>query len=81
MVLPPSPAHASPVEPHWLDRLVVAIELSARGVLTLVDHAAPARLREAYLRLRERHPATDVIVDVRRLAELPHGAKRKFVKR
>lgn len=71
MVLPAPPAHASPVAPHWLDKLVVAIELSAQGVLTLVDNAAPARLREAYLRLRARDPATDVIVDVRRLAELP----------
>jgi tetratricopeptide (TPR) repeat protein len=50
------------------------MELATRGVLTLVDHAAPARLREAYLRLRARDPATDVIVDVRRLAELPVGA-------
>jgi tetratricopeptide (TPR) repeat protein len=50
------------------------MELSARGVLTLVDHASPARLREAYLRLRARDPATDVIVDVRRLAELPPGS-------
>ena len=74
MVLPAPPAHASPPESHWLDRLVVAIELSAQGVLTLVDHAAPARLREAYLRLRAHDAATDVIVDVRRLAELPAGS-------
>lgn len=74
MVLPAPPAHAPPARPHWLDKLVVAIELSAQGVLTLVDHAAPARLREAYLRLRARDPATDVIVDVRRLAELPPGS-------
>jgi len=47
--------------------------LSAQGVLTLVDNAAPARLREAYLRLRARDPATDVIVDVVRLADLPAG--------
>jgi tetratricopeptide (TPR) repeat protein len=74
MVLPAPPAHASLVEAHWLDRLVLAIELSARGVLTLVDGAVPARLREAYLRLRARDPATDVIVDVRRLDELPLGS-------
>src|SRR5688572_2199122 len=73
MVLPAPPAHASPVEPRWFEQLVVAIALSARGVLTLVDHAAPARLREAYLQLRAREPATDVIVDVRRLAVLPPG--------
>jgi hypothetical protein len=73
MVLSASPAHALPAQPHWLDRLVVAIELSAQGVLTLVDNATPARLREAYLRLHTRDPATDVIVDVRRLAELPPG--------
>ncbi|HEX3479817.1 MAG TPA: tetratricopeptide repeat protein [Kofleriaceae bacterium] len=42
-------------------------------MLTLVDHAAPSRLREAYLRLRARDPATDLIVDVQRLAELPSG--------
>lgn len=42
--------------------------------MTLVDHAAPARLREVYLRLRARDPATEVIVDVRRLDELPLGA-------
>jgi tetratricopeptide (TPR) repeat protein len=73
MVLPAPPAHASLVEPHWFDKLVVAIELSAQGVLTLVDNAALTRLREAYLRLRARDPATDLIVDVRRLAELPPG--------
>jgi tetratricopeptide (TPR) repeat protein len=73
MVLPASPAHASPVEPHWFDKVVVAIELSAHGVLTLVDHAAPSRLREAYLRLRARDPETDLIVDVQRLAELSPG--------
>jgi tetratricopeptide (TPR) repeat protein len=50
------------------------MKLATRGVMTLVDHASPARLREAYLRLRARDPATDVIVDVRRLAELPVGA-------
>ncbi len=43
-------------------------------MLTLVDNAVPARLREVYLRLRARDPATDVIVDVRRLVELPPGA-------
>ena len=74
MVLPPPSAHALPVEARWFDGIVVAIELAARGVLTLVDHAAPARLREAYLRLRARDPATEVIVDVRRLDELPVGA-------
>jgi len=42
-------------------------------VLTLVDHAAPSRLREAYLRLRGHDPGADVIVDVQRLAELPTG--------
>jgi hypothetical protein len=73
MVLPAPPAHASPAGSHWLDSLVVAIELSARGVLTLVDRAAPARLREAYLRLRACTPATDVIIDARQLAELPPG--------
>ena len=73
MVLPAPPAHALPAQPRWLDKLVVAIELSAQGVLTLVDNAAPTRLREAYLRLHARDPATDVIVDVRRLAELPPG--------
>lgn len=71
MVLPAHPAHASPAQPHWLDRLIVAIELSDRGVLTLVNGAAPARFREAYLRLRACDPATDVIIDVRRLAMLP----------
>jgi tetratricopeptide (TPR) repeat protein len=74
MVLPAPPAHASPVEARWFDRIGIAIELATRGVLTLVDNAAPSRLREAYLRLRARDPATDVIVDVRRLAELPLGA-------
>jgi tetratricopeptide (TPR) repeat protein len=73
MVLPAPPAHATPAEPHWFDKVVVAIDLSAHGVLTLVDHAAPSRLREAYLRLRVRDPATDLIVDVQRLAELPPG--------
>ncbi len=42
-------------------------------MLTLVDHAAPSRLREAYLRLRGRDPETDLIVDVQRLAERPAG--------
>ncbi len=73
MVLPAPPAHTPSVEPHWFDKIVVAIGLSAHGVLTLVDHAAPSRLREAYLRLRARDPATDLIVDVQRLAELPPG--------
>lgn len=73
MVLSTPPAHATPVE-HWLDRLVVAIELSAGGVLTLVDNAAPARLREAYLQLRALDPRTELIVDVRGLAELPPGS-------
>jgi len=73
MVLPAPPAHASPVAPHWVDRLVVAIELSSRGVLTLVDQAAPARLREAYLQLRARDPAIEVVVDVRGVAELSPG--------
>jgi tetratricopeptide (TPR) repeat protein len=74
MVLPAPPAHAPPAQARWLDRLIVALELSDRGVLTLIDNAAPSRLREAYLRLRARAPATDVIIEVRRLAELPLGA-------
>jgi tetratricopeptide (TPR) repeat protein len=73
MVLPAPLADALPVEPHWFDKIVVAIELSAHGVLTLVDHAAPSRLREAYLRLRARDSATDLVVDVRRLADLAPG--------
>lgn len=43
-------------------------------MLTLVDHAAPARLREAYLQLHARAPATEVLVEVRRLVQLPRGA-------
>jgi tetratricopeptide (TPR) repeat protein len=74
MVLPAPPAHTPPVEPHWFDDVVLAIELSAHGVLTLVDHAAPSRLRQAFLRLRARDAATDLIVDVQRLATLPPGA-------
>jgi tetratricopeptide (TPR) repeat protein len=74
MVLPAPPAHTPPVEPHWFDDVVLAIELSAHGILTLVDHAAPSRLREAFLRLRARDAATDLIVDVQRLATLPPGA-------
>jgi tetratricopeptide (TPR) repeat protein len=74
MVLPAPPAHATPVEPPWFDKLVVAIELSNQGVLTLVDNAAPTRLREVYLRLRARDPATELIVDVHQLAALPPGA-------
>lgn len=73
MVLPAPPAHAPPVEPHWFNKVVVAIELSAHGVLTLVDHAAPSRLREAYLRLLAHDPAAELIVDVQRLAELAAG--------
>jgi tetratricopeptide (TPR) repeat protein len=42
-------------------------------VLTLVDHAAPSRLREAYLQLRAHDPATELIVDVQQLAKLPSG--------
>ena len=42
-------------------------------MLTLVDRAAPSRLREAFLRLHARDPATDLIVDVQQLAELPLG--------
>jgi hypothetical protein len=70
MVLPAPPADALSVEPHWFDKVVVAIELSAHGVLTLVDHASPSRLREAFLRLRAHDQATDLIVDAQRLAEL-----------
>ena len=42
-------------------------------MLTLVDNAARGRLREAYLRLRSRDRTSDVIVDVRKLADLPQG--------
>jgi tetratricopeptide (TPR) repeat protein len=63
-----------PAPRHWLDRLVVAFELAANGVLTLVDGAIPARLRDAYLRLRARNPTTEVLLDAPRLAALAPGA-------
>ena len=58
----------------WFARIDVAIQLSTRGVLTLIEDATPGQLRAVWLRLLALDPAAHLVVTARDLFELPDGA-------
>ena len=73
MVLsPPAPGPLPRVD--WFTRIEVALQLSTRGVLTLVDHAVPGQLRTAWLRLLAIDPGVQLVVTAKALFDLPDGA-------
>ena len=49
------------------------MQLSTRGVLTLVDHAVPGQLRAAWLRLLAIDPGVQLVVTAKALFDLPEG--------
>lgn len=76
MVLPAPPPDDAPREGAWLDAILRELKLSGegRGLLILVDHARPERLRDLVLALLPTYPDVEVSTDVRAVYEVPEGA-------
>ncbi|MDI1430687.1 tetratricopeptide repeat protein [Polyangium sorediatum] len=76
MVLPAPPPDDAPREGAWLDAILRELKLAGegRGLLVLVDHARPERLRDLVLALLPTYPDVEVYTDVRAVYEVPEGA-------
>lgn len=73
MVLP-APAPGQLPDVAWFARIEVALHLATRGVLTLVDHAAPGQLRRVWLRLVALESQAALVVTAQALFDLPEGS-------